>query len=284
MKLATIRTTNGTTAARLDGDVAVELPWATDVSALLTDPHWRDRVPTAVGPRHPIAEVEYATVVPRPSKVFCVGLNYRSHIAELGLELPAYPVLFAKFADTLLGPYDVLVLPSASTKIDLEVELGVVIGTRVRHADVDEADAAIAGYVVANDISMRDWQLRTSEWLQGKPFEATTPVGPCLVTPEDVDGARDLEIWCEVDGTVRQRSRTSDLLFSPAEIITYISQISTLYPGDLILTGTPGGVGLARDPQVYLQPGQVVRSGIEGLGELRNMCVASLPTSASTVA
>ena len=134
---------------------------------------------------------------------------------------------------------------------------------------------AIAGYLVANDISMRDWQLRTSEWLQGKAFEASTPIGPWLVTPDEVDGARDLEIWCEVDGTSVQRSRTSDLLFSPAEIIAYISQFTTLRPGDLILTGTRGGVGLARDPQIYLRPAQggPAATGIEGLGECLNQCV-----------
>jgi acylpyruvate hydrolase len=283
MKLATIRTATGTTAARIERDVAVELSWAEDVSALLTDPQWRERAATADGPRRPIGGVQYSAAVPRPSKIFCVGLNYRSHIAEIGLEPPQYPTLFAKFADTLLGPYDPLQLPPVSTKVDWEVELGAVIGTPVRRAGEAEAEAAIAGYLVANDISVRDWQMRTSEWMQGKVFEASTPVGPWLVTPEDVDGAGDLDIWCEVDGTTMQRSRTSDLLVSPAGIVAYISQIITLRPGDLILTGTPGGVGFARDPEIYLRPGQVVRAGIEGLGEVRNVCAQSLPTPSSTV-
>jgi acylpyruvate hydrolase len=191
----------------------------------------------------------------------------------VGLELPEYPTLFAKFADSLLGAYDDLVLPRVSAQVDWEVELGVVLGAPVRGADAAAAEAAIAGYVVANDISMRDWQLRTSQWLQGKSFEASTPVGPWLVTPDEVDAAGDLEISCAVDATVMQRSRTSDLVFSPVEIIAYISQFTTLRPGDLILTGTPGGVGLARDPQLYLQPGQVVTARIERLGQLRTRCV-----------
>jgi len=272
MKLATIRTPGGTTAVRIDEDTAVELSGATDVGALLDEPRWRERAQTAEGPRRRAAEVDYAPVVPRPSKVICAGLNYRSHIAEMGLEMPTHPTLFAKFAETLLGPYDALELPAASDQVDWEVELGVVVGRPVRHADEAEAEAAIAGYVVANDISMRDWQTRTSEWLQGKAFEASTPVGPWLVTPDEVDGARDLAIWCEVDGRTMQRSRTSDLLFRPAALVAYVSQFVTLRPGDLILTGTPGGVGLAQDPPIFLRSGQVVRVGIEGLGEMRTPC------------
>src|SRR5581483_4959460 len=147
-----------------------------------------------------------------------------------------------------------------------------VIGRSVRHASAEEAYAAIAGYTVLNDVSMRDWQYRTGQWLQGKTFEGATPVGPVLVTGDEVDDARDLLLRCEVDGELMQEGRTSDLLWSPVEIVQYLSTVVTLDPGDVISTGTPGGVGMARTPPVWLQPGQVVRTSIEGIGELVNRC------------
>jgi len=271
MRFATIRTDHGTTAARLDGDVLIPLD-AADVGEML-----------AMGapgrPREgarpvPAAEADFAPVVTRPGKILCVGLNYRAHISETGREPPEYPTLFAKFADSLLGARDDLVLPSVSERVDWEVELGVVIGRPVHRATPAEAAAAIAGYTVINDVSMRDWQNRTLQWLQGKAFEGCTPAGPCLVTPDEVGHAADLEVRCEVDGAVMQRARTSDLLFGPAEIAAYASQVITLKPGDLIATGTPAGVGAARTPPVFLRPGNVLRTWIEGLGECVNRCVA----------
>ena len=233
------------------------------------------RVPEREGtPPVPVPEADFAPVVTRPGKVICVGLNYRAHILETGRELPEYPTLFAKFADTLMGPGDDLVLPSVSERVDWEVELGVIIGQPVYRATPEQAAVAIAGYTVINDVSMRDWQDRTLQWLQGKMFEHTTPVGPYLVTPDEVDNAVDLEVKCTVDSDVMQQSRTSDLLFGPAEIVSYASQAITLRPGDVIATGTPGGVGNARKPPIYLQPGNVLRTWIEGLGECVNHCVA----------
>ena len=273
MRFATIRTDYGTTAARLDGDVLVPLD-AADVGEMLAGGGEGPGRPRAGAAPVPVAEADFAPVVTRPEKVLCVGLNYRSHILETGRELPEYPTLFAKFADTLLGPRDDLVLPSVSTRVDWEVELGVIIGRPVYRADPAEAAAAIAGFTVVNDVSMRDWQRRTLQWLQGKMFERSTPAGPYLVTAGDVDHAADLEVRCEVDGAVMQQSRTSDLLFRPAEIVAYASQAITLKPGDLIATGTCGGVGDARKPPVYLQPGNVLRTWIEGLGECLNHCVA----------
>jgi acylpyruvate hydrolase len=206
--------------------------------------------------------------------VICVGLNYRAHIAETGREPPEYPTLFAKFADSLLGARDDLVLPSVSERVDWEAELGVIIGRPLYRATADQAAAAIAGYTVVNDVSMRDWQRRTSQFLAGKMFEHSTPAGPYLVTPDEAGNPADLEIGCEVDGVVMQQARTSDLLFGTAEIAAYASQVITLQPGDLIATGTPGGVGDARKPPVYLRPGNVLRTWIEGLGECVNHCVA----------
>ena len=271
MRLATIRTEYGTTAARLDGDVLVPLE-AADVGELLAaGGGGRPREGAAPVPA---AGADFAPVVPRPGKIICVGLNYRAHILETGRELPEYPTLFAKFADTLTGARDDLVLPSVSEKVDWEVELGVIIGRPVSRASVDEAEAGIAGYTVVNDVSMRDWQRRTLQWLQGKMFERSTPTGPYLVTADEVGTAPDLEVRCEVDDVVMQQSRTSDLLFGAAEIVAYASQAVTLRPGDLIATGTPGGVGNARKPPVYLRPGNVLRTWIEGLGECVNRCVA----------
>src|SRR5271169_5820213 len=272
MRFATIRTDQGTTAARVDGDVLIPLD-AVDVGAMLAAgvEHARER---DGAPAVPVAEADFAPVVTRPEKVLCVGLNYRSHILETGRDLPEYPTLFAKFADTLTGARDDLVLPSVSEKVDWEVELGVIIGRTVYRATAAEAEAAIAGYTVVNDVSMRDWQSRTLQWLQGKMFERTTPAGPYLVTADEVGSAPDLEVRCEVDGVVMQQSRTSDLLFGAAEIVAYASQAVTLWPGDLIATGTPGGVGNARKPPVYLRPRNVLRTWIEGLGECVNNCVA----------
>ena len=273
MRFATIRTDDGTTAARLDGDVLIPLD-AADVGEMLARGGEGPGLAREGARPVPAAEADFAPVVPRPGKIICVGLNYRSHILETGRELPEYPTLFAKFAETLTGPHDDIVIPSVSERVDWEVELGVVIGRPVYRATPAEAKGAIAGYTVVNDVSMRDWQRRTLQWLQGKMFERSTPAGPYLVTPGDVDDAADLEVRCEVDGAVMQQSRTSDLLFKPAEIVSYASQAITLRPGDLIATGTCGGVGDARQPPVYLQPGNVLRTWVEGLGECLNHCVA----------
>jgi acylpyruvate hydrolase len=273
MRFATIRTPEGTTAARLDGDMLVPLA-AADVGELLAaQSAGGATVPERPGDNPvPAGVASYAPVVPRPSKIICVGLNYREHILETGRELPEYPTLFAKFADTLMGARDELRLPALSDRIDWEVELAVIIGRPVYRASRDEAAAAIAGYAVSNDVSVRDWQRRTVQWLQGKAFQHTTPVGPFLVTGDEVDDAADLDIRCEVDDAVMQQSRTSDLLFKPADIAAYASQVITLQPGDLLLTGTPGGVGNARKPPVYLRPGQTMHSVIEGLGACVNRC------------
>ena len=271
MKLATIRTASGTAAVRIEGEEAVEVG-AVDIGEVLRHDGWADASAAASGTRHQVSDLAYAPPVPSPGKIICVGLNYRSHILEMGRELPAYPTLFAKFASSLLGANDDIVLPSVSDQVDWEAELGVVIGTALRRASPSQAAAAIAGYTIVNDVSMRDWQWRTSEWLQGKAFEASTPVGPWLVTPDEVDAGH-LDLRCDVDGESRQHANTSDLLFPPAEIAAYISQFTTLEPGDLIATGTPGGVGAGRDPKLFLASGQTLVTAIQGLGELRNACV-----------
>ncbi|HZD73068.1 MAG TPA: fumarylacetoacetate hydrolase family protein [Actinomycetota bacterium] len=273
MRLVTIRTASGTRAGRVDGDQVVELD-APDVGTLLRDPDWRRVAAAGGGPGKPLADADLETLVPGPSKVLCLGWNYASHIREMGRELPKYPMLFPKFAGTLVGARDPIVLPRVSEQVDWEAELGVVIGRPARHVSGDEAAAAIAGYTVINDVSVRDYQSHTGQFLAGKVFERTTPVGPALVTLDELPGGgADLRVRCEVDGQVMQDARTSDLLFSPTEIIAYISEIITLEPGDLIATGTPAGVGAGRTPPVWLRPGQVVRTVVEGVGECVNQCL-----------
>ena len=186
MRFATLRTDYGTTAARLENDELIPLD-AADVGEMLAGGGEGPGRPRADAAPVPVAEADFAPLVPRPGKVVCVGLNYRSHILETGRELPEYPTLFAKYAETLMGPRDDLVIPSVSEKVDWEAELGVVIGSPVYRATPGEAAGAIAGYTVLNDVSMRDWQRRTLQWLQGKMFERTTPAGPYLVTADEVD-------------------------------------------------------------------------------------------------
>jgi acylpyruvate hydrolase len=270
MRLATIRTATGTRAVRLDGDRAVETGHA-DIGELLTVDGWRAVAEAADGPVHDRAGLDYAPVVPQPGKVICVGLNYATHIREMGRELPRFPTVFAKYPEALIGAHDDVVLPAVSDSVDWEAELAVVIGTTVRHADEATAEAAIAGYAVLNDVTARDWQYRTQQWLQGKTFEATTPFGPELVTPDEA--GIDLDVSCAVDGEVVQSANTADLVFSPAATIAYVSTILTLRPGDVLALGTPGGVGHARKPPRYLTPGAVLTTAIAGLGECRNTCV-----------
>jgi len=271
LRLATIRTERGTRAARIEGDRVVELV-VPDVGVLLASGVDAAEA-TEAGPVHAVEEVDLAPVVPRPAKVFCLGLNYRAHILEMGHELPDHPTVFSKYAIALVGAHDDIWLPAESSAVDWEAELGIVIGRAVRRASAAEARDAIAGYTVVNDVSMRDWQYRTAQWDAGKTWEHATPVGPWLVTPDEVDHATDLQVTCDVDGERMQDGSTADLLFDPVETVRYLSTICTLEPGDLISTGTPAGVGHGRTPPVYLRPGQVVRTAIEGIGALVNRCV-----------
>ena len=207
-------------------------------------------------------------------KVICVGHNYREHILEMGHALPEYPNVFSKFPEALVGPRDVVVLSAESDAWDWEAELALMIGRRARRVSQDDADGYIAGYTVANDVSARDWQRRGTQWLLGKTFESTSPIGPWLVAAEKVDPREGLTVTCSVDGVEKQHASTSDLVFPPDLLVSYLSHVLTLNPGDVVLTGTPGGVGAARQPTERLVPGNVIRTAISGLGELSNVCVA----------
>jgi acylpyruvate hydrolase len=272
MRLVSARVDGSSRAARMEGDDLVLLDFPSVGALLASGADWQTAA-AAGGDRVAAEGVPLAPLLPAPEKIICIGLNYRGHAEETGLGIPEYPTLFAKYTRALIGPEDDIILPSNSEKVDWEAELGVIIGAEVRHADLDEAAAAIGGYTVVNDISMRDYQSRTRQWLSGKTFEDSTPVGPALVTPDEVDDPADLRVTCEVDGEVVQDSSTSDFVFTPPELISYISGIITLVPGDLIITGTPSGIGAARKPPRFLSAGQVVKTAVAGVGELTNTVV-----------
>jgi 2-keto-4-pentenoate hydratase/2-oxohepta-3-ene-1,7-dioic acid hydratase in catechol pathway len=274
MKLATARIQGATRAVRVDGDTLVDLGHA-DLGELLAHPDWKEQARAASGQAYPADGVTFAPLVPNPSKVVCVGLNYKNHITEMGRDLPEYPTLFSKFADTLIGATDDIIRPSETSAFDWEVELAVVIGSPVRRASTAEAEAAIAGFTVLNDVTCRDWQFRTREWLQGKNWDSTTPVGPCLVTPDDLPGGvrPTLDVRLLVDGEQMQADNTGDLLFDPVALVEYVSTMIRLNPGDIIATGTPGGVGHARKPERYLEGGELVVTEIDGIGRLENRVV-----------
>jgi acylpyruvate hydrolase len=216
-----------------------------------------------------LAEVRLRPVVPNPDKVICVGLNYRSHVSETGRELPTYPVLFTKFASALIGADDPIALPPESTQVDWEGEMAVVIGAVARRVSRDQALDVVLGYTVANDVTMRDFQYKTHQWLQGKAWQGSTPLGPSLVTPDEINGSG-LAIRSCLNGEEVQSSSTSLLIFDVATLISTISTFTTLLPGDVILTGTPEGVGYRRDPQLFLADGDLISVTIEGLGTVAN--------------
>ncbi|MFI6772207.1 fumarylacetoacetate hydrolase family protein [Nocardia sp. NPDC050412] len=273
MRLRTVLTADSESRAEVGVDGRWHRTDSADVGALLTTSDWRDRVYS--DRLEPAAFERSAPVVTAPRKILCCGHNYRAHIAEMDRPEPAFPTLFAKFADTLTTWDAEIALPGPAEAVglDWEAELAVVVGATLRHADRETAQAGIAGYTVANDFSVRAWQRRTSQWLQGKTFDATTPLGPELVTPDEVDPSTGLRIVCRVNGVQEQIGSTDDLLFDPAALLSYISEFTALRPGDLVLTGTPGGVGTAAEPPRFLRPGDIVETEIEGIGLLRNHIV-----------
>ncbi len=205
--------------------------------------------------------------VARPGKFVCIGLNYRDHAAESGLPIPAEPVVFGKWTSAVVGPNDDVEIPRGSEKTDWEVELGVVIGTTARHVDAEVALDHVAGYCVVHDVSERAFQLeRGGTWDKGKGCDTFGPIGPWLVTADEVGDPQALRLWLEVDGHRYQDGDTADMIFTVAELVSYCSRFMTLEPGDVISTGTPKGVGLGQKPPVYLRAGQTVRLGIDGLG------------------
>jgi 2,4-diketo-3-deoxy-L-fuconate hydrolase len=216
--------------------------------------------------------VRLGSPVCRPSKIICIGLNYRDHAAETKAEAPKEPVLFFKATTSLTGPNDDLVRPKNSTKVDWEVELAVIIGKRASYISKERALDHVAGYALHNDYSERAFQLeRGGQWVKGKSADTFAPLGPFLATPDEIPAVGNLPMWLKVNGQIRQKSSTSNMIFDVATLVSYVSQFMTLLPGDVISTGTPAGVGLGMNPPVYLNAGDVVELGIEGLGESRQL-------------
>jgi 2,4-diketo-3-deoxy-L-fuconate hydrolase len=231
---------------------------------------WLEGAPVVEGVAMPLDSLGLRAPVPRPGKIFGVGLNYRDHAEETGQPVPEVPILFAKFANSVIGPGQPIVVPAATRRPDYEAELGVVIGSSAREVSVDEALGHVAGYLCCNDVSARDLQTATSQWTRGKAIDTFLPCGPWLVTSDEVPDPQALGIRCMLNGEVMQDSSTEQMVFGVAELVSFISQACSLEPGDLIATGTPPGVGFARTPPVWLHDGDEVTVEIDGLGALTN--------------
>jgi len=219
------------------------------------------------------SDVHVCAPIPRPGKVICVGINYRNHVMEMKREIPTIPVIFSKLANTIVGHEDTVSMPRVSTDLDYEAELAVVIGRRGRYIKESEAYDYIAGYTAFNDISVRDWQKRTPQWLQGKSFDRTGPLGPVLVTVDEIANPHQLGIRSYVNGEIRQNDNTDKMIFNVPFLVSFISQVMTLEPGDVIATGTPGGVGVAMNPPGFMKVGDTVRVEIDQIGSLQNYIV-----------
>ena len=220
-----------------------------------------------------VSEAEFASAVPAPRRILCLGLNYGEHALEGGREIPTWPDAFVRGADSVLGPYADLVKPALTDRFDYEAELGIVIGAGGRYITAAKALDAIAGFVVVNDASARDWQRAGTQWTAGKNFEGSMPIGPEVVTTDEVD-VSDLAISSKLNGQVMQSARTSQMLVDVPSAVEFFSSFTRLAPGDVIATGTPGGVGFARTPPVWMHPGDVIEVTVEGVGTIRNRIVA----------
>ncbi len=220
-------------------------------------------------------DVRWGAPVARPSKMICVGLNYREHARESGADIPSEPVLFFKSTTAIVGPYDAIKIPRGSEKTDWEVELAIVIGTRLSYASEAEAMRGIAGYALHNDVSERAFQLEQGgQWVKGKSCDTFAPLGPWLATADEVPPVGELRLWLNLNGKQVQDGNTADMIFNIPFLVSYISRYMTLLPGDVITTGTPPGVGLGMTPPRYLRPGDVVELGIDGLGQSRQEVIA----------
>ncbi len=287
MRLATIQTADGPRAAVLHGMSCIDLH-ATEPrlppgvrrllelgSAGLELAREAARRPDAV--KYETGRVRFLPPVPDPRKIVCVGLNYRDHAAESGAPIPREPVLFSKYSTALVGHDAPIVLPAVSSEVDYEAELVVVIGRGGRHLTAEQAKGHVAGYTIGHDVSARDWQLKKDgkQWMVGKTFDTFAPCGPVLVTADEVPDPHGLGIRLRLNGQTMQDSNTKQMIFPVWEVVSYLSQVFTLEPGDLIYTGTPPGVGFARKPPLVLKPGDVCEVEIDGLGVLRNPVVGS---------
>ncbi len=218
--------------------------------------------------------VRIGAPIPKPPTLIALGLNYRDHAEEGNQPLPQHPLLFAKAPASVIGPYDPIPYPPQVQQLDYEVELAVVIGKKARRIGEETAPSVVAGYTVLNDVSARDIQFRESQWFRAKSFDGFAPMGPAIVTPDELPDPDNVRLWCAVNGQILQNSNTNQMVFNVYQIIAFISECFTLFPGDVITTGTPAGVGVFRKPPVLLKPGDIVETGVEGIGVLRNQVVA----------
>lgn len=281
MKLTSIRTSHGPRAAAIVEDGQTLVVFDCPIQELFQQANWledaRNFVADTLASRRPpclvrASDAEFLPPVPEPQKIACVGLNYADHAAETGDQVPDCPVFFNKFPTALAQNGEVIRIPEVSDKIDYEAELVLVIGKKGRNIPKESAMEHVAGYCCGNDVSARDWQMRppARQWFLGKTFDQFAPIGPWIVTPDEIPDPQSLEISMRLNGQVMQHSNTRQFIFSIPTLINWVSQVSTLVPGDLIFTGTPPGVGIGRNPQVFLKSGDVCEVEIEKIGILRN--------------
>ena len=277
MKLVSYATDAGPRVGCLDNGEVIPTPGIPSMLDYLSDSSLKSTIEAALIGRigaKPINEVNLLAPLPRPTKIIAIGLNYKDHVEETGREMPKAPVLFSKPPTATIGPEASIVIPNESSKIDYEVELGVVIGVSGRNIPKETALEHVGGYTVFNDISARDFQYRDGQWFRGKSFDTFAPMGPVLTLPDQISDPQNLHLELRLNGKKRQDSSTANMVFSVAELIADISKVLTLEPGDVIATGTPAGVGFVAKPKpVFLQPGDVVEAEIEGIGILRNPVV-----------
>ena len=283
MKLVTLHSTTGPCAGLVRDERVFPVPELVSgapATAIEIIAQWdRLRMPLADALRTadggaPLSEVKLMAPIPRPGKILAIGLNYADHVAESGVATPENQIWFAKMPTSVNGPFDPVVISRAGQFVDYEVELVAVIGRRGRHISVEQAPSHVFGWSVGNDVTERFWQHRTPQWTVGKSFDTHAPYGPWITTSDEVADPHALDVRCIVNGARRQSSNTRHLIFDVWAQIAHLSQAMTLEPGDLIFTGTPGGVGAAMDPRQFLKPGDVVRCEVEGLGAIENACVA----------
>ncbi len=288
MKLATFTSGGSTRIGAVEGDEIVDLSRAApdlprDMLGLLEGGRAALLAAHAAlgpGPRLPLTRVRLEAPIARPPKFLGVGLNYADHVAESGVEPPQHPTIFNKQSTCVVGPTDAIHVPRASHVVDYEGELGFVIGRRCRHVSRDDAPDAIAGYLVVNDVSVRDWQLRVPTWTMGKSFDTHGPIGPWIATSDELPDPHQLRLRTWVNGELRQESNTKELIFDCFALVEHLSTAFTLEPGDVIATGTPAGVGIGMQPPQLLRAGDSVRIEVEGIGAIENPVIDEPPTGA----
>jgi 2-keto-4-pentenoate hydratase/2-oxohepta-3-ene-1,7-dioic acid hydratase in catechol pathway len=270
MRLATFQTVSDGVpeAGIVSGNQVIGL--GVDMLSVIASGH----PPDIAGPSYNLSAVRLLAPIPRPPKFICVGLNYRDHAREAGLEIPSVPTIFNKFTNVVIGPGAPILLPKISKRPDYEAEFAFVVGTGGRHIPAASALDHVFGYTIVNDVSARDYQMATSQWLMGKTFDTFAPMGPWIVTRDEIADPHALDLTLEIGGEILQHSNTRELVFGVPALIEFISSVVTLEPGDVVATGTPAGVGFARKPPRYLRDGDEVVIRIPGIGELRNPVIA----------